>query len=97
MGKDTATSGRIGRYRTGFGAMRRSAKADRQKPTLDRPAVYEIRVPGQLDESWAGWFGEVTVTFESQSEDLPVTTLTGAVDQAALQSVLRRLYPWACR
>jgi hypothetical protein len=92
MGKDTATSGRIGRYRTGFGAMRRSAKADRQKPTLDRPAVYEIRVPGQLDESWAGWFGKVTVTVESHSEDPPVTTLTGTVDQAALHSLLRRLY-----
>jgi hypothetical protein len=72
--------------------MRRSTKADRQRPTLDRPAVYEIRVPGQLDESWADWFGKVTVTVESQSEGLPVTTLTGTVDQAALHSLLRRLY-----
>jgi len=29
---------------------------------------------------------------ESGGDGLPVTTLTGTVDQAALQSVLRRLY-----
>jgi hypothetical protein len=67
-------------------------KAIRQRPTLDRPAVYEIRVPGQLDESWADWFGKVTVTVERQGESPPVTTLTGTVDQAALHSLLRRLY-----
>ncbi len=67
-------------------------KADRQMPTLDRPAIYEIRVPGQLDESWADWFGNVTATVESQGEGPPVTTLTGTVDQAALHSLLSRLY-----
>jgi hypothetical protein len=67
-------------------------KAIRQRPTLDRPAVYEIRVPGQLDESWADWFGKVTVTVESQGESPPVTTLISTVDQAALHSLLRRLY-----
>jgi hypothetical protein len=67
-------------------------KAIRQRPTLDRPAVYEIRVPGELDESWADWFGKVTVSVESQGESPPVTTLTGTVDQAALHSLLRRLY-----
>jgi hypothetical protein len=34
----------------------------------------------------------VTVTVESQDDSLPVTTLTGTVDQAALQGLLRRLY-----
>ncbi len=67
-------------------------KADRQMPTLDRPAVYEIRVPGQLDESWADWFGTVTATVEIQGEGPAVTTLTGTVDQAALHSLLSRLY-----
>jgi len=64
----------------------------RQSPTLDRPAAYEIRVPGELDDSWADWFGKVTLTVESQGESPPVTTLTGTVDQAALHSLLRRLY-----
>jgi hypothetical protein len=34
----------------------------------------------------------MTITFKSNGEGLPVTTLTGTVDQAALQGLLRRLY-----
>ena len=67
-------------------------KAVRQKLTLDRLAVYEIRVPGELDESWTDWDGKMTVTVESEGKGPPVTTLTGIVDQAALHSLLRRLY-----
>lgn len=32
------------------------------------------------------------VTFDSDDDGLPVTTLTVTVDQAALQGLLRRLY-----
>jgi len=63
-----------------------------QKLTLDRPATYQIKVPGRLDDSWSEWGGEMTVTVETDDDDRPVTTLTGAVDQAALQGLLRRLY-----
>lgn len=63
----------------------------RQKLTLDRPATYEIRVPGQLDESWLQWNESIMVRVEGD-EDCVVTTLTGAVDQATLQGLLRRLY-----
>jgi hypothetical protein len=34
----------------------------------------------------------MTLTVESDDDGLPVTTLTGTVDQAALQALLRRLY-----
>ena len=27
----------------------------KQKLTLDRPAAYQIKVPGQLDEHWSAW------------------------------------------
>ena len=64
----------------------------KQKLTLDRPATYQIKVPGELDESWADWAGGMTITVESEGDDPPITTLTGTVDQAALQSLLRRLY-----
>jgi len=67
-------------------------KAIRQKLTLHRPAVYEIKVPGELDESWTDWNGKMTVTVEREGEGPPVTTLTGVLDQAALHSLLRRLY-----
>ena len=64
----------------------------RQRPTLDRPATYQIQVPGELDESWSDWIESLTIAVESEGDGPPVTTLTGALDQAALQSVLRRLY-----
>ena len=67
-------------------------RAIRQKLTLHRPAVYEIKVPGELDESWSDWAGGMTIAVESEGEGPPVTTLTGIVDQAALHSLLRRLY-----
>ena len=34
----------------------------------------------------------MTVTVESDGDGLPVTTLTGTIDQAALQGLLRLLY-----
>jgi hypothetical protein len=64
----------------------------KQKLTLDRPATYQIKVPGHLNESWSEWAGGMTITVESEGDGLPVTTLTGSVDQAALQGLLRRLY-----
>ena len=67
-------------------------KKDIQNLTLDRPATYQIKVPGHLDESWSGWDGRMTVTVESESDGLPITTLTGSIDQAALHGLLRRLY-----
>jgi len=64
----------------------------KQKVTLDLPATYQIKVPGHLDESWADWVEGMTVTVEIDRNRLPVTTLTGTFDQAALQGLLRRLY-----
>jgi hypothetical protein len=64
----------------------------KQKLSLDRPATYKIKVPGHLDESWSDWAGGMTITVERGGDGPPVTTLTGTVDQAALQGLLRRLY-----
>ena len=64
----------------------------KQRLTLHRPATYQIKVPGELDESWLDWAGGMTITVESGGAGPPVTTLTGTVDQAALQGLLRRLY-----
>jgi hypothetical protein len=67
-------------------------KKAKQKLTLDRPASYQIKVPGHLSEGWADWTGEMMVAVESQGDGPPVTTLTGTFDQAALHGLLRRLY-----
>jgi hypothetical protein len=64
----------------------------KQKITLDQPVPYQIKVPGELDESWSDWFAGITITVESESEDSPATTLTAELDQAALHGLLRQLY-----
>jgi hypothetical protein len=60
--------------------------------TLDRPAIYRITVPGELDATWLDWAGGMTIAVEREGAGPPVTTLTGPLDQAALQGLLRRLY-----
>jgi len=60
--------------------------------TLDQQVIYQIKFPGELDENWRDWAGEMTVTVEKEEEGQSVTTLTGELDQAALQGLMRRLY-----
>jgi len=67
-------------------------KKEKTKLTLDRPATYQIKVPGHLDKRWSDWDGEMTIAVESDVDGLPVTTLSGTFDQAALHGLLRRLY-----
>lgn len=64
----------------------------KQKLTLDRPVTYQIKVPGQLDQSWTEWDGKMAVSFECEDDGPPITTLSGTFDQAALHGLLRRLY-----
>ncbi len=52
-------------------------------------AVYQIRIQGQIDESWSEWLGGLAITPQSNGE----TLLTGSiVDQAALHGILDKLY-----
>lgn len=67
------------------------AKRTIQNLTLDHPVVYQIMVPGFLDEKITDWV--TGMKLKAGSDDgLPVTTLIVSVDQAALQGLLRRLY-----
>ena len=65
---------------------------NKQKLTLDQPVLYQIKVPELLDDGWFDWKGVMTVIGERDDDGLPVTTLTGTFDQAALQGLLRHLY-----
>lgn len=52
------------------------------------PAIYTIRIEGQLDSQWADWFDDMTITFEEDGN----TLLTGLViDQAALHGLLKKI------
>jgi hypothetical protein len=50
--------------------------------------IYEIRIKGYLDNRWAEWFYDLTITHESDG----TTTLRGPLpDQTVLHSVLDRI------
>ncbi|MEV4516681.1 hypothetical protein AB0K00_47985 [Dactylosporangium sp. NPDC049525] len=52
------------------------------------PAGYRIRVGGHLDEHWAAWFGDRTLTHERDG----TTSISGAVaDQAELHGLLMKI------
>jgi hypothetical protein len=59
-------------------------------PARDQQAVYEIRLRGELDEDWAGWFGGGRrVSAVAVHAALGETTIRGRVaDQCALFSLL---------
>ena len=71
-------------------------KKPKQRLTLDRPVAYQIKVPGQIGESWSDWASGMNISVDSEGEgegnSHPITTLTGTLDQAALQGLLRQLY-----
>jgi hypothetical protein len=60
---------------------------------MDQPAIYRIRVKGRLSEGWEGYFENMEVSQETNTEGSAVTLLTGELaDQAALQGTLQKLY-----
>lgn len=62
-------------------------------PTIDRSSdpdrrtIYQIRLAGELDRTWADWFGGLTVTPGAGG----TTLLTGPLDQAALHGLLKKV------
>jgi hypothetical protein len=54
----------------------------------DRRAQYEIRVRGNLDRHWSGWFDGLQVSSDAPGQ----TLITGPiVDQAALHGLLAKV------
>ena len=60
----------------------------RRKLTLDRAAVYEIKVPGELGESWSDWAGGMAIAVESEGEGPPIRLPCRACCAGSI--------PWAC-
>lgn len=53
--------------------------------------IYQVKVRGMLDSRWSEWFNEMAV--EIESEDPPITRLTGPVnDQARLRGIVSKLW-----
>jgi hypothetical protein len=65
---------------------------DRSIFTLDKSITYQIKIAGQLSENWSDWMEKIDIQIETDRSGFSTTTLTGSIDQAALQGLLRRLY-----
>ena len=64
-----------------------------QSISLNSQNRYEIKVYGQLDETWLGWFGEAEAHAEMLDDNNQVTTFSNVVmDQAGLVGLIRRLH-----
>ena len=64
-----------------------------QQISLNSQNTYEIRIHGQLDESWLNWFGEAKAQVETLADDNEITTISNVVmDQAGLVGLIRRLH-----
>ncbi len=63
------------------------------KFNIGSPAIYRIRVQGNLDLSWAVNLSGMQITKTKSTDDTEETLLVGRVeDQAALAGVMETLY-----
>lgn len=61
--------------------------------SFQKPAVYKIRIQGNLNKSWAEKLGGLQIRAERDREQKAVTVLVGQInDQSALSGVLNTLY-----
>ena len=51
--------------------------------------VYQIRIQGQIDESWSDWLDGLAIMPQAGDETLLIGSIA---DQAALHGILDRLY-----
>jgi hypothetical protein len=64
-----------------------------QPISLNSQNSYEIKVYGQPDDTWLGWFGSASAHVEILSADSQVTTFSNVImDQAGLVGLIRRLH-----
>jgi hypothetical protein len=54
--------------------------------------VYQIKIKGNLDQSWFDWLGQVEIVSEMQDDGSITTTLTvDTADQSTLFGILDRI------
>jgi hypothetical protein len=61
--------------------------------SLNSQNQYEIKIYGQLHDSWLDWLGEAKAHSEVSGDDIQVTTLSNVViDQSGLVGLILRLH-----
>jgi hypothetical protein len=59
----------------------------------NQEATYQIKVLGEIDSAWSGWFADFRIETVRENDEVVVTSLIGPVaDQAALRGILCRLW-----
>jgi hypothetical protein len=54
--------------------------------------IYQLKVRGELDDSWSEWLGNLQIASEKQEDGTVITSLTvDAVDQSVLFGILDRI------
>ena len=67
--------------------------SDFKKFKIETPALYKIRVQGEIDSAWSDIIGDMEMSTDVSNDKFKVTNLTGyLVDQAALSGLLKALY-----
>jgi hypothetical protein len=55
--------------------------------------VYQIKIIGNLDQKWSGWFNNLEIILERANDNAEITTLTGQItDQAKLRGILNKIW-----
>ena len=63
-------------------------ETDAARALHHEPGLYEIRLRGHLENRWADWFEDMSLTREANGETLIIGPVT---DQAALHGLLRKV------
>jgi len=65
------------------------------KFSFTKPAVYKIRVLGDISKNWSDKMGGMQINIERSSNLEPVSALVGQInDQSALSGILNTLYEY---
>jgi hypothetical protein len=68
-------------------------KKDKKVLTMQGPAIYQMRIQGQLDARLSDRMGGMQITEVGGTENGPETIMVGRiVDQASLSGILNSLY-----
>ena len=68
-------------------------KVDYEQRGYQPITCYQIKVQGELDESWEDWLYGFTIATERDADGVPTSCLTGIItDQAALRGILNKLW-----
>jgi hypothetical protein len=63
----------------------------------NRKATYKIKMKGSISQRWAGWFGNLTILDQEDTDQPDLTTITVDVaDQAAFLGALQKLHNLGC-